>query len=477
MIPESIKKPLCAFWLEERFRIRTLLILAFSIRFLSILPYGNGVRVPFRDQNVYYSLARAIADDGYLGIPREPRGPYIESRELRQPRPAGFYPAFHDSICALWDREGRIYGVMEWGKPNSFWEPLYPLLAAALYIGFGDNFFLWRLLHIIMGALLVLLIYDIGKRAFRDERIGAIAALYTCFYPHFVFYSGLLMPEVLLLLFLALGFWAYFHLLEKPRWSWAFLIGIFFGCFTLTRSFLLAFFPLMLLFILLFVKARSRWRYAAAAALAFALTLSPWVYRNYRLYHQFVLVSTRAGYNLWMRNNPYFIADELAAMGVKFSPDYMDKLKYPEYILGYPNFTPAQGELERNKILTQEGMKFIRANPGFFLRLCWTRFLWTIGWCGIGLGPLQTLISLVSYGPALLGFLASLLLGWKRLSATLPLWLAVGYFILFYSLTHEGLRYRLPVDPYVIILAAFSALWIYDRQRDKGKARRELSNA
>lgn len=109
--------------------------------------------------------------------------------------------------------------------------------------------------------------------------------------------------------------------------------------------------------------------------------------------------------------------------------------------------------------------------------MCWTRFLWTIGWRGIGLGPLQTLVSLLSYGPALLGFLASLFLGWKRWRAVLPLWSVIGYFILFYSLTHEGLRFRLPVDPYLIILAVFSFVWIYDRFVARGRSQFERDHA
>ncbi len=272
------------------------------------------------------------------------------------------------------------------------------------------------------------------------------------------------MAEGLLLVLLALGIWAYFRLLETPRWYWAAGVGFFFGLFVLTRSFLIVCFPFLLLLLLIFISGRKRWVYTGLAGLAFTLTLTPWVYRNYRLHHQFVLLSTRGGYNIWMRNNPYFIADELEAMGVKFSAEKLDKLQYREYLLGYPQFTPEQGELERNQILTQEGMKFLKANPGFFLEMCKIRFLWTIGYKGTGLkGPLMNGILLLSYGPILLGFLFSLLLGWRHLRAALPLWLLVGYFVLFYSLTHEGLRYRVPVDPYMLLLAVFSGVTLFDK--------------
>ncbi|TKJ41592.1 hypothetical protein CEE37_03235 [candidate division LCP-89 bacterium B3_LCP] len=460
----KIYRSFCA---SESARIKTILIIAFTLRFLAILPFGNDISVPYRDQNTYYSLARAIVDDGYLGIPTIPRGPYVEHRQDHT-RSEGFYPAFHDSLCAVWDGQGYLYGMVEWGKPNSFFEPLYPLLCAAFYVVFGDNFFFWRLVHVIFGTLMVFFLYDIARRSFKDWRIATLAALYVTFYPHFIFYSWILMSEALLLLLLSAGVWAYVRLLEKPEWHWAVLTGVFFGVFTLTRSFLIAFFPFMVIFILLFVRSPKRWFLAGLAAFSFILTMSPWLIRNYVLQDQFVLLSSRGGYNIWMRNNPYFIEDELQAMGVEFSPEKLDKLNYREYILGYPDFTPEQGELERNEILTREGIKFIKSNLGFFLEMSWIRFKWTIGYRGIGLrGPLLNGISLLSYGPALLGFLISIIIGWRFLRYTLPLWSLVGYFILFYSLTHEGLRYRVPVDPYIILLAVFSAVYLYCRFKKK----------
>ncbi len=461
MMEVGMAGPKRSFWLAERTMLWGLIALAFLIRLAFIAPVGNGIYLPLRDQNTYYSLARALVDDGFLGVPTQERGPYLEWRQS-QPVPE-HYPAFKDSIDQAWDAEKRLYGMVEWGQPNSFFEPLFPLYSAGLYLAFGDRFFFWRLANVLLGTLLVFLVYDIGKRAFRRPAVGLLAAFYVAIYPNFVFYSRVLMAETFLVTLLALGVWCYFRLLGQPRWYWAVLLGVFFAAFALTRSFLIAFFPFMLVFVLVFLRDRHRWQYASLAALAFVLVYSPWVYRNYRLQHRLVILSTRGGYNLWMRNNPYYIADELAMMGVKFSAETLDKLNYREYILGYPPFTPEQGELERNEILTREGSKFIRANPGFFLKLCWTRFKWTIGYRGIGLqGPLMNAMALLSYGPALLGFLLSFILGWKNLKAALPLWMLVGYFVLFYTLTHEGLRYRMPVDPYMILLAVFSALTLYD---------------
>jgi len=78
--------------------------------------------------------------------------------------------------------------------------------------------------------------------------------------------------------------------------------------------------------------------------------------------------------------------------------------------------------------------------------------------------------------PILLGFAASLIWGWDRLAASLLLWSLVGYFVLFYSLMHEGLRYRLPADALMMLLAAFAAVTIYDRYLKRGALHSEPSH-
>ena len=219
MIIRVVKKAYKILKSNERMRIRVILLVAFSVRFLSILPHGNGIVVPYRDQNTYYSLARCIVDDGYLGVPEVPRGPYIEHRQAN-PHPEGFYPTFHDSISAVWDKQGYLYGMVPWGKPNSFFEPLYPLLSAGMYIIFGDNFFFWRLIHVLLGTLLVYFIYDFSRRAFKDWRVTSISAIWVSLYPHAIFYSWILMSEILLLVLMAMGFWTYIRLTENPNWRW-----------------------------------------------------------------------------------------------------------------------------------------------------------------------------------------------------------------------------------------------------------------
>jgi hypothetical protein len=167
-----------------------------------------------------------------------------------------------------------------------------------------------------------------------------------------------------------------------------------------------------------------------------------------------VLLSTRGGYNIWLRNNPYYYEDELSAYGVKVPQSILDNITYREF-LDYPKFSGNQNEIERNRILTQEGQKFIRQNPQLFAFLCWVRFKTLLGVQGVlSQGLIYKVVCILSFGIIFPLGIISFFIFHKKWQNTLPLILILVYFIVVYTLTHDGLRYRLPADPYIIILAS-----------------------
>ena len=433
-------------------RLWTIFLIALSLRMLFIIPKGNSIAVPYRDQNTYYALGRAIVDDGFLGPPTNHEvGPYYEYR-LNNPPPLGKIPEIRQRMIERWDADKHYYGVMKWGAPSSFFEPLYPLYSAACYWIFGDRFFFWRALLAIISAATCLLVFGIGRRLF-SEGVGYIAAMICALYPYFIFYTVFLMSETFLIFFLALSVYCFVRLREEPVIRWGVFFGIALGLTFLTRSIVLGLIPVFL-FLLIIEKPRELLIPSLVSVVLFAVTIFPWVIRNYKLHGEFVLLSTRGGYNIWLRNNPYFYEDELALLGVKVPQDILDSIKYREY-LDYPEFSPEQGEIERNRILTSEGMKYVRANPKLFTYFCWVRFKSIIGFQGVlAQGLVYKLVGILTFGILFpLGIIA-FFVNIKRWRETLPLMLTFCYFVGVYSLTHDGIRYRLPVDPYIIILAS-----------------------
>ena len=49
---------------------------------------------------------------------------------------------------------------------------------------------------------------------------------------------------------------------------------------------------------------------------------------------------------------------------------------------------------------------------------------------------------------------------WRRL---MPLYVLIAYFTALHTLTIASLRYRLPIEPYLILFASAGVVWCYDR--------------
>ena len=84
-----------------------------------------------------------------------------------------------------------------------------------------------------------------------------------------------------------------------------------------------------------------------------ALVLSPWIVRNYLVFHRFVPVSDAAGFALYVGNNPK------ATILINETPD--------------PQFPPGMSEIDRGYYVRKFALKFIVANPRRFVQLALQR--------------------------------------------------------------------------------------------------------
>ena len=397
-------------------------------------------------------LGRALVEDGFLGPPtaRE-SGPYYDYRESHPP-PMGGIPEIRQKMMDRWDAEKRYYGVVKWGEPSSFFEPLYPLFSAGAYLVFGDRFLFHRLLLAVMGSFTCLVVFGIGKRLL-NEGTGYIAAWLCALYPYFIFYTVFLMSETFLIFFLALSIYYYVAMWQDPTVKNAILLGIMFGLTFLTRSIIFGLIPFLLLYLVI-LNYKKQILPVMVSVVVFSAVLAPWVIRNYNLHGKFVLLSTRGGYNIWLRNNPFYYQDELEALGYKVPVKYLNDIKYREY-LDFPALPENSGEIERNKILTEEGKKFIALNPKLFAYLCWIRLRTILGFHGtLSQGLMYKMVGIFSFGIIFPCALISLVVNRRRWKEFIPLVMIFGYFVSVYTLTHDGIRYRLPADPYLFLIAA-----------------------
>jgi hypothetical protein len=201
-------------------------------------------------------------------------------------------------------------------------------------------------------------------------------------------------------------------------------------------------------------RGRLSWiRIVGVTGLVFAAAMVPWTIRNYRVFGKFIVLRSNFGLELWLGNNP----------GV---PDTWSPWLHPNDSLEEAEKYKRMGEIAFMAEKQREAIEFMRTHPAETLRLMYRRFINT--WVGISDSPadewaaspwyLRGFIVLNVAFPllALLGFLFARR---SRSEEALPYFIMLMVFPLVFYLTHSSLRYRFPMDPIMMVLAAYGVAY------------------
>jgi hypothetical protein len=184
--------------------------------------------------------------------------------------------------------------------------PLFPYVLSTVARLFGPTLIVPHLLGCLLGALSVMLVYQLSIHIWAARQPALIAAAATAIYPGLVIYSTLLQTEILYIVFVLTTLLAVYRWADEGGIMSAVLIGIAAGCAALTRAVFFGFIPL--LFLLGWALRRNAERKVVDICLAVAaclIVLLPWSIRNYSIYHAIVPVSTGGGNSLLNGNNPF----------------------------------------------------------------------------------------------------------------------------------------------------------------------------
>ena len=348
------------------------------------------------------------------------------------------------------------------GSATAFRPPGYVYLLGATYRVFGvqdspaaDRIVVARRLGAVLGMLGVALIGVLALQLW-GRRIALIAMGLAAVYLPSILYADAMMSEQLFVVFMLA---ALICVLWRRGSLWtAALAGVFAGLAILTRANGLAL--LVPLAFALWLPPRRTWRAFVAPAvlgLVAILVVTPWTIRNARELHAFVPVSTQFGTALAGTYNT-------VAMNDPVNPGAWRSLRrIPEYAPLSANFRTTN-EAVREKRLRTAGEDFIRAHPAYL----GTVFYWntrrmfdlaSMTWS-------RHTASTISVGPDWADravycfwiFLALAIFGaWRRPQAPWWLWLVPLFMFLSVVFTAaETPRYRAPIDPFIIFLAAIA---------------------
>lgn len=327
--------------------------------------------------------------------------------------------------------------------------PGYVLFLAGIFAVFGKSVTAARAAHALLGAITCLFIYFTGRRMF-SEWTGRLAALMLAFYPYSVAYSGDVLSETFLTFMLAASVLLTVRAAQEPGWKKAAAAGAVFGLTALTKSTILPFFLLACLWLW---WNTGKLRTGLIAGLAALAVILPWSYRNYAFYDK--------GYALPV-NTPWLMLYG-SSCDTAFWSETMGELDAPQSDALTENAIPKDWRYlmslpapERERISKQKALAWISENPDKFLALCWLRFkhFWRL--YPMMAYPWQKYAAMATSGVyiplALVGFLLSL----RRFRTTVLLAALFASYTAVHLFFVVVLRYRVPMDPYLMILAAYA---------------------
>jgi hypothetical protein len=339
--------------------------------------------------------------------------------------------------------------------PTVWFTPIYPYMVAAIFKIWGTYTDLSRMiiqtLNYAFAALTIIPIYSIARRSF-GQAVAVWASWFWVFLPTSLFFPlTWIWDTSLTALFLALIFWATLSMHEAQSiWSWA-GYGALWATGVLINPSVLSLLP----FLMGWVVWNSRrdgapWiKFSSAAILVFAIALVPWTVRNYRVFGKFIVLRSNFGLELWLGNNPD-VPDSWTPW-LHPNDNFQEALKYKR-----------MGEIAYMAEKEHAAFAFIRTHPLDAVQFSFHRFI--NNWLAVSDSPidswsyspyylklfmiLNVLLSLFTFAGALFAYRAGR-------GDAFPYAMVLLIFPLIFYFTHASLRYRFPMDPIMMVLAAY----------------------
>lgn len=377
------------------------------------------------------------------------------------------------------------FGEPTYRRPGAWRTPAYPLFLAFFFKYFGASLKPILVAQAVLGSVSAGLVTAFASRLF-TVRVGLIAGLLFAAAPTVLAYTTVLASETLATACVVAGFTALVAGGYAPRnrhvLIWIAVSGIFAGIGLLTRPALVFMVPAWVL-LAAYQPMRARFRIVAPGlfVVVLCITIMPWLVRNYKAGLGFPTFATAGGVNLYMANSP------TAQTG-----RYNAAARVPEY-----DKLPEQ---DRSRAYQRAAIQWIFENPGRYLSLTGVRLRTLLGpsvdlWAARYLWPSKEADRLlVAYenrrrdsaknDPAAIQSGAELLLRHRRLLEKFQLALLITTIagtiiavrrwrsglvvlipILFYALgiglTFSAQRFRQPMLPFLLILAALAIDFLF----------------
>ena len=204
---------------------------------------------------------------------------------------------YHSLAISMLEGQGYSKG----GEPAAEWPPLYPMFLSAVYFVFGRSAAAVFCAQALLGAATIYGVYRLSLSIFEDEPVAVLSAFVLAGYPLLILLNKSLLSENL---YVPLLIWhlCFLHQgLARNDSRHLALSAVLLGLTALTRSFIAPIVVAYAVMLPVMLPSRfvSRAKTTLGYTLIFVLTLLPWMARNYVAFDEFVPLTTSFGGTLY----------------------------------------------------------------------------------------------------------------------------------------------------------------------------------
>jgi dolichyl-phosphate-mannose-protein mannosyltransferase len=354
--------------------------------------------------------------------------------------------------------EGFSEGYYDSGEPRAtaVSPPVYVYFVGFVFSIFGiysvKSAIVIELFQSLCAALSCLVFYQLGKKF--SEATGLLAAAGMAFYPPSILFSTMRIgPIVLVVLLIGMIILYLFKIQEHWHRRDAVICGVLMGVTALVEPAGILFFVASCLWLFLWSSGRRLEAVKSSAIMGTVciLCIVPWTIRNYVVFHAFVPLKSSMGTNLLQGNNPYangLTFDDFFRSQEKqlFSEQEREKMRNLD-------------EVQRNKIMQEKAIGFIKADPERFVELTLKRIFYYWNFVNPYRPTPYDTLRIITYGPVFILAMIGLIMSHRRWrEGSLFLALIVSYPVLYYVTQVTINRYRYGVEAFLLVLASYATV-------------------
>lgn len=340
-------------------------------------------------------------------------------------------------------------------EPDVYFPPGYPFFVSAIYKSFGINNTAVRVVQAVLSALVILFVYYLATEIF-NFKVGILSAIITCVYPGFIGYSGLILPQLLVMFLIMLFFFLILRFTLNIKLI--LVLGLIAGYATLTRAELFLFWPILFLIMAVINKSNKKVIKATMVILIImSFIVSLWTIRNYMVFGKLMPISIHYGDNFWVST---------------WKEEWLEWQDKEPFISIVKDLKPT----EAAEVFFKAGINNIKEHPYIYLVMCTKRLyrFWLTGHSNI-FYPMKDSFQSYLHKKDYLIFSIKLIMLFFNVSIILLGFLGIRtayinfiqkrefihymlfsilFFVILHFFTFATPRYSIPIMPFIIIYSS-----------------------